>query len=68
MELEDHRPPIEREVACVLVRPLDEGAVASWIDVTELSAVPALRDVGDDVELLACVEERTLEREVVARA
>ena len=45
VELEDHRPPVERELACILVRPLDQGAVASWIDVTELSAVPALGDV-----------------------
>ena len=34
---------------------------------TELAAVLPGREIGDDVELLACLEESALERQVVAR-
>ena len=35
-------------------------------EVAELAAVPPGCEVGDDVELLPCVEEGLLEREVIA--
>ena len=36
-------------------------------DVAELAAMRPTREVGDDVELLSCLEERLLQSQVVAR-
>ena len=46
---------------------LDQRSSPVRVDVTEPASIPAGCEVGDDVELLPRVEERLLEREVVAR-
>ena len=67
VDLEDHGALVERH-ARVGVRQLDRRrASPSAVRVEELAPVAAERDVGDDVELLAGVGERALERAVVVR-
>ena len=66
VDLEDHRAPLERQVG-VGVRHVDDRRGAVGPDVQELAAVPAQRDIGDDVEVLACLVERPLERVVEVR-
>ena len=67
VQLEDDGAALERELGRVRVRHVDRVRGAVGLDVAEPAAVPARRDVRDDVELLPRVEERLLEREVVAR-
>jgi len=67
VQLEDHGPPLERQLGRVGVRQVDHARGPVGTDVAEPAAVTPGRDVRDDVELLAGVEERLLEQEVVAR-
>ena len=65
VEPEDHRP-LRRGEPRLEIRFVDHPRRSAVRDVQELPAVAADRHVRDDVELLARVGERTLERAVVA--
>ena len=66
-QLEDHGSVVESD-ARVGVRHFDDGGVALGADVEEPPLVTTERDVGDDVDPLLRVGERTLEREVEVRS
>jgi hypothetical protein len=66
-QLQQNRSAVERELRGVLVRDVDRARRLSGGAMAELSAQRPGRDVRDDVDLLAGVLERALEREVVVR-
>ena len=67
MQLEEDRPSIEAELGRIRVGDVDRARRLTGPPVPETSAVRARRDVGDDVELLTGLLERTLQRKVVVR-
>src|SRR3954454_2134572 len=66
VQLENHGPPLERELGRVGVGQVDRGAGAVGADVAELASMRAGREVRNDVELLSRLGKCALEREVVA--
>jgi hypothetical protein len=66
VELEDHGSLLERKFGRVRVRKIDQLPAAVGPDVAEPAAVGAGGNVRHDVDCLAFLEERGLERDVVA--
>ena len=68
VQLEQDRPPLERELGRVRVRNVDRPRRLAGRPVPEAASVRTGRNVGNDVELLASILERALQREIVVRA
>src|SRR5690349_22207738 len=64
---QDDRAPFERELGRIRVRSVDDVRLAIRLAVAETPPVAPRREVRDDVELLAFVQQRLLERDVVPR-
>ena len=67
VELEENRPALERELGRVRVRDVDRPRRLAGRSVPEPATMGPGGHVGHDVELLARILERALEREVVVR-